>query len=106
MTVMMTHSQTVLQQGLHSHTVCCTAVRMCVIMTTIFFLLAAAIGTADYHKMKQGCVQEQDKQRKQGLTMMLGTQKEAAIAAALAGMLALQSSYSCSCQLACVHHEQ
>ena len=56
--------------------------------------------------MKQGCVQEQDKQRKQGLMMMLETQKEAAIAAALAGILALQSSYNCSCQLACVHQKR
>ena len=32
------------------------------------------------------CVQEQDETRKQGLEMMLETQKEAAIAAALAGI--------------------
>ncbi|DBA78472.1 TPA: hypothetical protein ACH3X2_007961 [Trebouxia sp. C0005] len=45
----------------------------------------ATVGTAHFHRMKQGSVQEQDKHRKQGLMMMLETQKEAAVAAALAG---------------------
>ncbi len=70
------------------------------------FLLANTIDMPNYQTKKQGRVQEQDKQRKQGLMMMLQTQKEAAIAAALAGMLALQSSYNWPCRLACAHLEQ
>ncbi len=70
------------------------------------FSLATAVGTPHFCKTKQGRVQEQDKQRKQGLMMMLETQKEAGVAAALAGMLTLQSSYDCPCQLACVHQKQ
>lgn len=81
------HGQTVLPQVLRSHTVCCTAVRMSVIMTAILFVVAIATGTAHFQRMKRGRLQEQDKQRKQGLMMMLETQKEAAVAAALAGML-------------------
>ena len=75
-------------------------------MTTILFLLATATGTAQYQETKRGRVQEQDTQRKQGLMMMLETQKEAAIAAILAGMLALHSSCNCPCQLACAHQKQ
>ena len=63
-------------------------------MTAILFILAIATGTAHFQRMKRGRLQEQDKQRKQGLMMMLETQKAAAVAAALAGMLPMPA---CMC---------